>query len=447
MKDAPPLVQQRFVGAVADERVAEHELAAVGADEEVARPGARCRSPGCRAGGAAHRRRIAGRGRRRTAARTCPRSPAGPCARGPAPGSIRAGSTARASPALRRSCRRKSGLPSARSTQLATMAGRHRRRQGRQPARIVGVQRGEVEADQRRAVEHGAPGAGRRVAGEARRHDQQQRLPRGEQGERGQALERPGVGPVDVLDHQQQRRGRRSRRRQLAHGMQRPLLAGRGAHRRGEGAKRGRRRHVEQVVEEQLAVGGDRPGRGGALDRVPGARPRRLCRRRRAGCAPGCGSRPGRSRRRSRAPRRRGRKSRASGLGRELGDEPRLADAGIAADDETRLRLRSAQASAIAAKSRSSSSRPTSGRRRLPAPPIAADPVRRKRPLLALDLDRRAFVGLEVVGHLLPGVGADEHLARPRPGCAGGRPCSRRRRSGRRCRRARRCAGRRRGRC
>ena len=32
---APPLVQQRCVGAVADERMAEHELAAVGADEEV----------------------------------------------------------------------------------------------------------------------------------------------------------------------------------------------------------------------------------------------------------------------------------------------------------------------------------------------------------------------------------------------------------------------------
>ena len=35
MEEAASLVQQRFVGAVADERVAEHELAAVGTDEEV----------------------------------------------------------------------------------------------------------------------------------------------------------------------------------------------------------------------------------------------------------------------------------------------------------------------------------------------------------------------------------------------------------------------------
>ena len=35
VEDATPLVQERLVGAVADERVAEHELAAVGPDEEV----------------------------------------------------------------------------------------------------------------------------------------------------------------------------------------------------------------------------------------------------------------------------------------------------------------------------------------------------------------------------------------------------------------------------
>ena len=35
VQDAAPLVQERPVGAVADERVAEHELAAVGADQEI----------------------------------------------------------------------------------------------------------------------------------------------------------------------------------------------------------------------------------------------------------------------------------------------------------------------------------------------------------------------------------------------------------------------------
>jgi hypothetical protein len=168
---------------------------------------------------------------------------------------------------------------------------------------------------------------GRRVAGKARRHDQQQGLLGGEQGERGQALQRPGVGPVDVLDQQQQRRGRCGRRRQLAHGMQRPLLAGRGAHRRGEGAQRGRRRHVEQVVEEQLAVGGDRPGGGGALDRCP-----TLVRLDRAGDAEQA-ARQAADRvpagLRAEVEHRGGVAGKAErpGVGRELGDEPRLADA------------------------------------------------------------------------------------------------------------------------
>ncbi len=35
MQGAPPLVEERCVGAVADQRMAEHELAAVGADQEV----------------------------------------------------------------------------------------------------------------------------------------------------------------------------------------------------------------------------------------------------------------------------------------------------------------------------------------------------------------------------------------------------------------------------
>ena len=43
--------------------------------------------------------------------------------------------------------------------------------------------------------------------------------------------------------------------------------------------------------------------------------------------------------------------------------------------------------------------------------PLAADAIRGERPLLALDLGRLVRVRLEMVGHLLPGVGADEHLA------------------------------------
>ena len=153
-----------------------------------------------------------------------------------------------ASPALRRSWTRNSGLPSARSTQLATIAAGMTRRA---PAGAIPRRQGpEIDAGKRRAMEDGAPGARARVAGKASRHHQQQRLSRGEQGERGKALERPGVGPVDVLDHEEQRRAvrpsRRDRTRRAA-----SLARGPRAHRRGKRAKLGRRGDVEQVVEEQ----------------------------------------------------------------------------------------------------------------------------------------------------------------------------------------------------
>ena len=274
-----------------------------------------------------------------------------------------------ASPALRRSCRRKSGLPSARSTQLATTAA------GIDDAWVASRRASSAFKGARSMPISGAPwstvrqAAGRRVAGEARRHHQQQGLPGGEQGERGQALERPGVGPVDVLDHQEQRRGRSrpsspARTRRAATPARGPrcssprraraarAAASRRAGRRGTAGGRGR------------SAGPRRRARS-----LPDARPARPCRRRPAGCAPGCGSRPGRSPRRSRARRRRGRKSRASRPGpRTRRRAATCRRPGSPRTTTTRLRCRSAQAAATAAKSRSSSSRPTSG----PAPAAGA---------------------------------------------------------------------------
>ena len=86
---------------------------------------------------------------------------------------------------------------------------------------------------------------------------------------------------------------------------------------------------------------------------------------------------------------------------------------GIAADDDDAAALPSAQASATARKSRSSSSRPTSapaGRARCLA--FAADADGDERPVLALHVGRHALFGLEEVGDLAPGVGADDDLAR-----------------------------------
>ena len=389
-RSASPLVQQRFVGAVADQRVAEHELAAVGADEEVLdqEPAVVARvveQVAQRIGGESLAEDGGGLQRDLVVARQPVHARVDE--RLDRSGQARLRGLAGIEEELEKKERVALGALDAAGDDRR----RHRRRQRRQPARFLGVQRGEIEADQRCAVEHGAPGPGRRVAGEARRHDQQQRLPGGEQGQRGQALERPGVGPVDVLDHQEQRRGRRGRRRQLAHGMQRPLLAGRGAHRRGEGAKRGRRRHVEQVVEEQLAVGGDRPGRGGAFDRRP-----TLVLLDRAGDAEQAARQAADrvpARFRAEVEHRRGVAGKAERprMGRELGDEPRLADPGIAADDDDPAALPfgagRCHRGEVAKLLVPADQRADARRRRCP---IAADPVRRERPLLALDLDRRA---------------------------------------------------------
>jgi hypothetical protein len=114
--------------------------------------------------------------------------------------------------------------------------------------------------------------------------------------------------------------------------------------------------HVEQVVEEQLAVGGDRPGRGGAsiaarrsLGSTVPATPSRLRARLRIA------SRPVSAPKSSTAAAWQEKPSVRAWVG-ELGDEPRLADPGSPRTTTTRLRCRRAQAAATAANSRSSSS-------------------------------------------------------------------------------------------
>ena len=129
-----------------------------------------------------------------------------------------------AAPASSRSWSRNSGLPSARSTQLATTAD-GMVDASRREACVLGRQRAEVDADERRAMERGAPGAGGRVAGEARRHDQEKRDPGGEDRQGGQPLEGPGVGPVDVLDEEEQRRRRFDRSDDVAQRVTSPARA------------------------------------------------------------------------------------------------------------------------------------------------------------------------------------------------------------------------------
>ena len=263
-------------------------------------------------------------------------------------------------------------------------------------------------------MQHRAPGARRRIAGKARRHHQQQRLARGEHGERGEALERPGVGPVDVLDDEEQRRRAAGGRRQVAQRMQRAFFARPGADGRGECAQVEGWRDVEQVVEEEAPLRRRRLRRAGAFDRIaPGGF---VARARHAEEAAGEAAHRV-----------------TAGLGAEVedgggvagkaerscchdefGDEPRLADARVAAhdDDPAALALGAGlgKGTEIALLFLAADEQCAAGDGSFPGP---ANPIGDQRLLLALDLDRRARIGLEEIGHLPPGLGADDDLVRP----------------------------------
>ena len=240
-------------------------------------------------------------------------------------------------------------------------------------------------------MQHGAPGAGGRVAGEAGRHDEQQRLLRGEHGEGGEALERPGVGPVDVLDDEQERRRCGDARRQIAERDQRAVLARRRAHRRGERAQVGRRRDVEQVVQEKPPLGGEGAlaaralerattlvlvGGAGHAEQAAGEAAHRVA----AGLGAEVEHRGGVAR-----------KAEGAGAGDELGDQARLADARVAADDDDAAALALGaglgEGAEVAQLLVAADERRFAATRRLAR---AAHAPGDERLLLALDLDRRA---------------------------------------------------------
>ena len=266
MQHAPPLVQQRFVGAVADERVAEHELAAIGADEEVLdqEPAVVARAVeqmAQRIGGES----LAENGGRLQAILSSLASR-----------SMRAWTSAwidpgrldcAASPALSRSCRRKSGLPSARSTQLATTAA------GIEDAWVASRRASSAFKGARSMPISGAPWSTVRQApavGSPAKRVVMTSSKGCRAASKASAARRSSVqASAQWMSSTIRRSGRTLRPRSPARKRHAATPARGGAHRRGEGAQRGRRRHVEQVVEEQLAVGGDRSGRGGAIDGGP----------------------------------------------------------------------------------------------------------------------------------------------------------------------------------
>ena len=271
VQGAPALVEQRCVGTVADQRMAEHELAAVGADEEVLDQETRV------VAGAVEK--MAQRFHRETLAEHRGRLQGRLVFAGEA---VHARVDERLDRAGQAGLRGGAGIEEQLEQEQRVAFGAldaardQRRRHGRgergQSLRILARQRSEVDPGERRAVQRGAPGARARIAGEARRHHQQQRLPRGQHGQRGEALERPGIGPVDVLDDEEQRQRRADRGDDVAQRMQRALLARRRAHRRGERAQLDRRGDVEQVVQEEELLGRHRPCLVRTLDRRPSRR-------------------------------------------------------------------------------------------------------------------------------------------------------------------------------
>ena len=332
-----------------------------------------------------------------------------------------------ASPASRSSCSRNSGLPSARSTQLATSAARHGRGERGQALRIVARQRAEVDAER----------AARRAATCARR-------PRSDR--RRSASSSPAGAAASRRARRARRGARASRRRPSGCPRRRgaaaapraaaatrsqrrasePCSRAVGAHRRGERAQLGRRRDVEQVVQEEALFGGDRPGlasparspsRRAASSAVP-ATPSRLRARLRTASRPVSAPKSSTGAAWQEKPRSRADRD-------ELGDQARLADAGVAAHDDDAAALALGAGLGDGAEVAQLLVAPDQ-RRRAAAGASRSPRMRYGDERLVLALERSvgtAASASKTSETWLPGRRADDDLARRGERCAGGRRC------------------------
>ena len=217
---------------------------------------------------------------------------------------------------------------------------------------------------------------------------------------------------MDVFDEQEQGCRLARTHRQIAKRLKRPPFARGSAHRRSQRPQPWRRRHIDQVIEEQLVLGGNSLGCGRAPDRfsalgffgvggkaeqAPGETADRV--------APGLGPEV----ENGRAVAREAERLRNA---TKLGDEARLADPRVAADDDDAAAL-SLGAGFGEGREFAQFLVPSDERAagRLRRVPLAANPVGHERPLLALHLDWSAGLAGEDIGHLAPGVGADDDLA------------------------------------
>jgi hypothetical protein len=135
-----------------------------------------------------------------------------------------------------------------------------------QLASLVGAQRADLDGGNRLVAARPLEGSGQPLRHLARTHchgDQHRRAGRPPQ-QRSEQLDRPGVGPVEVVEHQHERLGGRERLEELAHGgvsSVTVVLWPRGRlHRTGE-----RGQHVGELGQ-RLVAEGIRPARFERLD-------------------------------------------------------------------------------------------------------------------------------------------------------------------------------------
>ena len=128
------------------------------------------------------------------------------------------------------------------------------------------VERGDTTGDST-LLRHLAQAGARRVAVDTRRQQQQQRAIRRDAGQRRNAFQRRGIGPMHVFDQQQQRPAACRGAHQATDRGVGALFARGAGQRRVECAQLGPRRNVEQVAEEQLLFAFDPSGSEGRVQR------------------------------------------------------------------------------------------------------------------------------------------------------------------------------------
>ena len=284
---------------------------------------------------------------------------------------------------------------------------------GRQSHGLVRIQRTQIHARHRQTVQYAAPIPEARVTGEAGREHHQQGLTRRQRQPGAELAQCPGVGPVDVFHQQQRRRTQDLLAHQLPQRIHRQAASGLVIKCRQQGPRFRAGRYDEGFEQIGRQIGAIRASQRGTLQRVAPGRfvgirrqAQQALHQRAHRVMPGVCAKVEDS----------GGMADQTAFTRhieKLRHQARFAQARITAHEHN--------ASALARQAtmhqglellhflRASDQR---ARAALGHRPFTQDAVRHHRPFLALDLDRPTGLAFEMLGHLLPGLRADDHLTR-----------------------------------